>query len=156
MLKQRTIEEKVKPMIVDNSKLEIPWKPLNKPLAECRLALVTTAGIHLADQDPFDVDAKEGDPSYRVLPADSPLQNYRISHTHYDHSEADRDINCVFPITRMRELLEQGFIGSLAAENFGFMGFVLKLNLEKLKANARIVAQRLLDQQVDAVLLTPG
>ncbi|GAB6173257.1 hypothetical protein JCM15765_27350 [Paradesulfitobacterium aromaticivorans] len=120
MLKQRTIEEMVKPMIVDNSKLEIPWKPLNKPLAECQLALVTTAGVHLAEQDPFDVNAKEGDPSYRVLPADSPLEDYRISHTHYDHSEADRDINCVFPITRIRELLEQGF--------------VLKSNLEKLKA----------------------
>lgn len=156
MLKQKAVEEMVKPMILDNTELPIPWKPLNKPLAECRLALVTTAGVHLVDQDPFDVEAKEGDPSYRVLPVDSPLDAYRISHTHYDHSEADRDINCVYPITRLRELLEQGLIGSLAAENFGFMGFNLKSNLEKVKENSRIVAQKLLEQKVDAVLLTPG
>lgn len=156
MLKQRALEEMVKPAILDNSKLTIPWKPLNKPLAECRIALVTTAGVHLVDQVPFEVNAKEGDPSYRVLPADSPPENYRISHTHYDHSEADRDINCVFPITRIRALLEQGFIGSLAHNNFGFMGFVLKPNLEKLIDNARSVALRLLEQKVDAVLLTPG
>lgn len=156
MLKQRAIEEMVKPMIVNNSKLAIPWKPLNKPLTECRIALVTTAGVHLADQAPFDVNAKEGDPSYRVLPADSPLDAYQISHTHYDHAEADRDINCVFPITRMQELLEQGFIGSLGPENFGFMGFVLKSNMENLKANARTIALRLLKQKVDAVILTPG
>ena len=61
MLKQRAIEGMVKPMIIDNKGLPIPWKPLNKPLADCRLALVTTAGVHLAGQNPFDVSAKEGD-----------------------------------------------------------------------------------------------
>ncbi len=91
-----------------------------------------------------------------MLPADSPLEDYRISHTHYDHSEADRDINCVFPIMRMQELLEQCLIGSLAPDNIGFMGFILKSNLENLKANARTVALHLLEQKVDAVLLTPG
>jgi len=143
-------------MIIDNKELPIPWKPLNKPLSDCRLALVTTAGVHLADQNPFDVSATEGDASYRLLPSNTPFNAYRISHTHYDHSEADKDINCVFPVTRVQELVKKGFLGSLAPTNFGFMGFILKPLLETLKTNAQQVARKLLEQGVDAVLLTPG
>jgi len=91
-----------------------------------------------------------------LLPSDTPLDAYRISHTHYDHSEADKDINCVFPVTRVQELVKQGFLGSLAPTNFGFMGFILKPLLETLKTNAQQVARQLREQGVDAVLLTPG
>src|SRR4051794_5152453 len=39
---------------------EIPWTPLNKPLAECTVVLVSTGGVHLHHDRPFKVD---GDPT---------------------------------------------------------------------------------------------
>jgi len=45
-----------------------PWTPLHQPLSACTVALVTTAGVHLKDDAPFDIGDKEGDPTYRVIP----------------------------------------------------------------------------------------
>lgn len=140
--------------VIDLRMEPVPWTPLRKPLSRCRVALVTTTGVHLQAQKPFDVEAKEGDPSWRELPSSTPLEEYRISHTHYDHSDADQDINCVFPISRVKEMVASGQLGSLADANYGFMGFIK--DLEKLKENARAVARALLEQGVDVALGTPG
>ncbi|MBI2954136.1 MAG: hypothetical protein HYY30_07470 [Chloroflexi bacterium] len=154
MLKQQMAETAIKSFVVDCRSERVPWTAPAKPLNQCRVALVTTAGVHLKDQPAFDVEAKQGDPSFRELPSFTPLEGYRISHTHYDHSDADRDINCVYPISLVKEMVELGGIGSLAETNFGFMGFIK--DLEKLKENARTVAGALLGQEVDVVLGTPG
>jgi hypothetical protein len=42
--------------------------PLRKPLAECTVALITTAGLSLPDQPPFDTTIKMGDRSFREFP----------------------------------------------------------------------------------------
>jgi D-proline reductase (dithiol) PrdB len=156
MLKQNVTQKLVKPFIVDNAGKEIPWQPLRKPLQHCRVALVTTAGVHLKNQEPFNVKAKKGDPSFREIPANSPLNDYQITHTHYDHTDADKDINCVFPITRLMELAEAGFIGGVSSANYGFMGFILNALHETLIDNAGKVARELVKQETDVVLLTPG
>ncbi len=154
VLKEQQAETPVKPSILDLRSKPVPWMPLTKPLSRSRVALVTTAGVHLRGQAPFDVLARQGDPSFRALPSSTPLDEYRITHTHYDHSDADRDINCVFPISRVKEMVHRGYLGSLAETNYGFMGFIK--DLEKLKVNARTVARALMDQGVDVVLGTPG
>lgn len=156
MFKQTAIEVAVKPFIIDNRKKEVPWHQLKKPLQDCRVALVTTGGVHLANQTPFDVDSKNGDASFRELPTDSPLETYRITHTRYDHSEADKDINCVFPIDRLRELVKDGFIKDLSKANYGFMGFMQKPIMDQLTNNAKEIAKSLKQQETDIVLLTPG
>lgn len=143
-----------KPSLADLRSEPVPWTPLTRPLSRCRVALVTTAGVYVKGQAPFDVAAKDGDPSFRELPSSTPPEGYKISHTHYDHSDADRDINCVFPISRVQEMVDRGLLGSVAEVNFGFMGFIK--DLEGLKVNARTVAGALLVQGVDVVLGTPG
>ncbi|HEX9777941.1 MAG TPA: hypothetical protein VGA63_07315, partial [Geopsychrobacteraceae bacterium] len=41
---------------------DVPWTELARPLSACRVALVTTAGIHHKDQPPFDMtDSPGGD-----------------------------------------------------------------------------------------------
>ena len=45
-----------------------PFVPLPKPLAACRLAIVTTAGLHRRDDRPFG----PGDQTYRVIAVDTP------------------------------------------------------------------------------------
>jgi D-proline reductase (dithiol) PrdB len=56
----------------------IPWTPLRKPLSECTVALVTTAGVHLKGQKPFDMSDPDGDPSFREIPGNTPLDRKSV------------------------------------------------------------------------------
>jgi D-proline reductase (dithiol) PrdB len=89
----------------------IPWSPLHKPLIDCTVALITTAGVHLRDQVPFDMQDPEGDPTFREIPRGACRSDLMITHDYYDHRDADRDIDIVFPIHRLGELRAQGIIG---------------------------------------------
>jgi D-proline reductase (dithiol) PrdB len=135
----------------------VPWTPFTKGLKDSRFAIVTTAGVHLKDQKPFDMDDPEGDPTWREIPLGSPLEDYTITHDYYDHKDADRDINIVYPIDRMRELVEGGVIGGLAPTHYGFMGHITGRHVPTLmNITAPEVFRRLKAVGVDAVLLTPG
>ena len=70
-----------------------PFSPLNKPLEQCRLVLVTTGGTHTRDQKPFDMSDKKGDPSYRELCSDIGLEQLTITHDYYNHADALADHN---------------------------------------------------------------
>ncbi len=145
--------EKTPPIRVEG----MPWTPLTKPLKDCKVALVTTAGVHLKAQKPFDMSDPLGDPSYRELPSDTKREIYTITHDYYDHGDADKDLNIVFPVDRLRELADEGAIGALAENNYGFMGHIDGRHVETLvKKTAPEVAGKLKAQSVDAVLLTPG
>ena len=48
----------------------IPWTPVTKPLSQSVVALVTTAGVHLKSQEPFDMEDPDGDPSFRAIPSE--------------------------------------------------------------------------------------
>lgn len=135
----------------------IPWTPVNKPLHACKLALVTTSGIHHSDQPPFNMQDSEGDPSFRVIKAASIGNDYRITHDYYDHKDAEKDLNIVLPIDRCRELEQEGVIGRLADTHYSFMGHIDGRHIATLiSKTARQVASRLGEDQVDLVLLTPA
>src|SRR5262245_15141924 len=67
-----------------------PWTLLTKSLAHCRVALVTTAGVHRKEDAPFDMEDKNGDPTYRIIPRDSTRDSLCITHDYYDHRDADK------------------------------------------------------------------
>lgn len=135
---------------------EVPFVPLRKPLRACRLALVTTGGVHLRDQPPFDMADPRGDPTCRVIPADTPRERLMITHDYYDHTDAGRDLNIMLPIELFRELEQRGHIGSLAT-CYTFMGHIEPPHVEiLLRQTAPQVAGKLKQEQVDAVLLTPA
>ncbi|MCB0183056.1 MAG: hypothetical protein KDE31_02265, partial [Caldilineaceae bacterium] len=100
----------------------IPFARLTKPLHECKVALLTTGGVHLPEQPPFDMDNPDGDATYRAIPTDTPPERITITHKYYDHSDADADLNVIFPLEHFRSLVQTGIIGSLASHHFGFMG----------------------------------
>lgn len=139
------------------SEQAIPWTPIVKPLSQCRLALVTTAGVHHAAQLPFDMRDPQGDPSYRLLEGASIEGDFRITHDYYDHRDAERDLNIVFPLTRLKEWLAEGRIGALAGRHYGFMGHIDGPHIATLiERSAPEVAAQLQADGVDAVLLTPA
>jgi len=126
-----------------------------KPLSESKLALVSTAGVHLKTDTPFDVVSEYGDWSYREIPAETDPKALMISDTHYDHTDADEDINCLFPITHLNEMRQAGEIGALNDTFFGFMGFIPDTT-ELREKTAPEVADRLKADGVEVAYMTPG
>jgi D-proline reductase (dithiol) PrdB len=120
------------------------------PLAERRVAIVSSAGLVVRGEKPF----RGGDADYRVIPGGTPPDQLLISHVsiNFDRNGFQEDWNVVFPIDRLRELAAEGAIGSLAATHYSFMGATDPLRMEE---NARAVAGRLKADNVDAVLLSP-
>src|SRR5438552_17484841 len=102
----------------------IAWTPLRKPLAECSVALVSTAGVHLKSQPAHDLLNPHGDASFREIPGDTQTRNLAVDDIHCDTPDANKDTNCVFPLDRLRELVSIGMIGAIAPMHYGFMGFI--------------------------------
>ncbi len=141
--------------ILDMTEKKIPWSAHDKPIEDCTVALVTTAGLHHTDQHPFYMHNPEGDSSFREIEPGREI--ITITHDYYDHSAAERDINVVFPIDRLRELAKEGAIGEVARWHYSFMGHLLDKQLRFLIGNtAPEVASTLKSQYVDIVVLTPG
>ena len=136
---------------------DVPFTPLRKALHNCRVALVTTCGVHHRDQKPYDMTDKEGDPTFRVIDLRKPLSDLMITHDYYDHSDADKDLNIVFPVERLREFEKEGIIGKLADTAYGFMGHIDGHHIDTLiTKSAPEIAKKLKADNVDVVLLTPA
>jgi D-proline reductase (dithiol) PrdB len=133
----------------------VAWHSPRKPLAASKVALVCTAGIHLASQPAYDLSNPRGDWSFREIPSDSPAGAISVSHAHYDTEAAERDIDCVFPIRTLRALAARGVVGAVAKTHYGMMGFVPN-GAPVAQESAPAIARRLAEEGVDAVLLTPG
>ncbi len=129
-----------------------PFLPLSARLAECRLAIVTTAGLHLRSDKPFGPREQ----TYRVIPSETPTENIVQSHTSigFDRVPIIRDINISFPIDRVRELVVSGELGSLAPNCYSFMGAQREVDRFETESGPE-VAQRLRNEAVDLALITP-
>ena len=135
----------------------IPWTPLGKPLRECRIAMVTTGGVHLKSQPPFNMEDPDGDATFRAFPTDVDKAELTITHKYYDHSAADRDINVVLPIDRLHELRTEGLIGGIAPTLYSFMGHIDGPHLKTLmEQTAPELAELLVRDGAEAVFLTPA
>jgi len=120
------------------------------PLNKRRVAIVTTSGIHRKDDKPFTAGVGE----YRIIPDDADMNDLVMSHvsTNFDRTGFQQDLNICFPIERLRELRDEGVIGSVAAYHYAFMGATLPTAME---AAAKDLAGILKQDKVDAVVFTP-
>jgi len=99
----------------------------------------------------------DGDPTFRILDISRHINDFMITHDYYDHSDADKDINIVFPFQRLWELASEGHLKEIAKTHYGFMGHILGRYVQTLvNKSAQEVARRLKIDAVDVVLLTPG
>ncbi len=130
--------------------------PLRKPLNACIVALVTTAGLSLPEQTPFDVTIKRGDSSFRELPADISPQLLEMNQRSwaFDQRGILRDRNLALPLDRLKEMQRRGEIGEVAPHHYSFMGSIVGPS-KLIKETAPEVARRLKEEHVDVVLLTP-
>lgn len=128
------------------------WTPVTKELKDMTVALATAAGVHLKSDPRFNL---AGDFSFRLIPGDADVKDMMVSHGGYDNSDVNKDINCMFPIDRVRELVKDGFVKALAPVNFGFMGGGGDQDKFKNETGPEI-ARQLKAEGVDAVILTAG
>ena len=137
----------------------IPWVPLTKPLSQCRIALVSSAGLVLNRDPPFDVEVERrdpwsADPSYRVLPRETRTGDVQIFHTHINPAFAQQDLNCVMPLERLAELVAAGEVGDSAPSHYSYIGYTLRPE-RLLHETVPMIVQRMREERVDAVLLVP-
>jgi D-proline reductase (dithiol) PrdB len=129
-----------------------PFRRPAKPLAACRLAIVTTAGVHVRGDRLF----TPGDQTYRVIAAATPTVDIIQSHTSigFDRVAIMRDINVSFPIDRLRELVTRGELGGLGPNLYSFMGAQREVTRIESQTGPE-AARRLVDEGVDLALITP-
>jgi D-proline reductase (dithiol) PrdB len=89
------------------------------PLTRRRVAIISTAGLHRRDDRSFTIIACD----YRIIPGDIKMNDLVMSHTstNFDRTGFQQDWNVVFPLDRLRELTDQGLIGSIADFHYSFM-----------------------------------
>jgi D-proline reductase (dithiol) PrdB len=129
----------------------IPWTPFKGKLEEAAVCLVSSAGVRLKTDTPYNTD---GELSYRVIPATATGADLAYDDTHYDHSCADADINCIFPIDRLRELAAAQRIGGLSERHFSF-GFTTKLKQLRDETLPKLLKE-IESVRPDVVVLTGG
>jgi D-proline reductase (dithiol) PrdB len=134
----------------------VPWAPLSKPLSECRIALVSSAGFVTSDQESFDETRRGGDPSFREVPSDVDLATLRDTHRSesFDHSGMRTDPNLALPVDRLRELARAGRIGRVNRRHLSFMGSLTATGVF-VRDTAPAAARLLVEDGVDVALLVP-
>lgn len=139
---------------------EIPWAPVRKPLAESKLSLLSTAGLSMRDDIPFDMEMERqkptrGDPSWRRLRADASSATIAANHLHIDTGYIERDLNVALPLDRARELVAEGVVGSLADSHYSIMGYQGGDTTELEQRSAPEIAAEMKREEVDLALLAP-
>ena len=132
----------------------LPASKLQKPLSQCKIALVTDGGL-----------VPLGNPD-RMVPVNSvkfsvyPIarkerldpKEYEVKHQGYDNSYVLADPNRLVPVDAMRDLEKKGVIGKLADWFYTTAGVMN--TLENGKKFGRGIAELLKKDGVDAVILT--
>jgi D-proline reductase (dithiol) PrdB len=139
---------------------EIPWTPLSRPLADCTVAMISSAGLALRTDRPFDQEGERrnpwwGDPSYRVIPRTATEKDVKAYHLHINPSFAEQDLNCLLPLQRLLALEASGEIGRSAPSHYSFMGYILQPQM-LLEESIPAMIRHLKADRVDAVVFVPA
>ena len=134
----------------------VPFTPFDRGLSKSTIAIVTAGGVHLREQDGFNIADELGDLGYRVIPQDVDPSQLMVTHHHYDHSDADKDINVVFPIDVLRDLHGEGFVGGVAKKHVGYMGYTMQLKAMYEGTAPEIANEIDKGSNADVVVLTGG
>ncbi len=137
-----------------------PWMPMSKPLSQTTIALVTSAGISLKSDPPFEMEREKreplwGDRSFRMIPRDTTENDIDVNHLHINTTYIKQDINVILPLARMAEFEQEKLIGRLATTAYSFYGFQWQ-NDDFLREAIEPISRKMKMEKVEAVLLTPA
>ncbi|MFP5487304.1 MAG: glycine/sarcosine/betaine reductase selenoprotein B family protein [Acidimicrobiia bacterium] len=145
-----------------------PFTPVTTPLAESRVALVTSSG-HFVDGDdpePFGVtdmsqseaEARIGEflraePTLSGIPVDTPADQLRVRHGGYPIEAVLADHQVALPIGHLTTLAARGVIGAVAPRAYSFVGATSQLRLRDRVAPEW--AETLREDDVDLAVFVP-
>jgi D-proline reductase (dithiol) PrdB len=127
------------------------WCPVQKVLKNSRVALLTSAALRLAHQEPF---IHREDLSYRLVPSDPQAGEIIIDHHSGIGTVPKQDPEVVFPRTALAELAKKGIVGELAPFHVSVMGGVRRQKEIETEL-APAIARELKKAEVDLALLVP-
>jgi D-proline reductase (dithiol) PrdB len=151
----QTINERYPGSMIEKDSF-VPLAMLRKPLSESKVTLISSCGVHAKSDAPLDVCHPFGDFRFRRVPSNSRHEDLIIHQLKYPHDDADVDINVIFPIERLQELVSEGRLGALTVNFFSFIGY--NMDPEKFEATvAHDIAEAVAEEeQADAALLAPA
>lgn len=139
---------------------EIPWTSLEKPLTACKVALISSGGMALRSDRPFDQEGERrnpwwGDTSFRVIPRGTQAGEVKVYHLHIDPSFGEADFNCLLPIDRLVDLEMERVIGKAAETHYVFMGYTPQPG-KLISKSVPAMIKGLKAEGVDVVVLVPA
>jgi D-proline reductase (dithiol) PrdB len=132
------------------------------PIKSARVALLTSAGLYLKDEQPsFDLERERreplwGDPTYRVIPRHVRQTEIAMAHLHLNPQDTLADFNIALPLDVFARFEDEGKIGSLAKNNYSFMGYQGSSSEGWRDVYGPELATRLTEDRVDLLILAPG
>lgn len=120
------------------------------PLSQRQVAIVSTAGLFLRGEQPF----QAGDPDFRRIPHSAAADDVLMSHVsvNFDRTGWQRDPETVLPRAALDRLAADGTIGGVAPGHYSFMGAT---DPQAMAGQARSVAAQLKDEGSDSAILIP-
>ena len=138
---------------------EIPWAEVSKALSESRVSVVSTAGLSMKGDLPFDMETERqrpswGDPTWRRLRGDVTTDTIQAHHLHIDTRHLMADLDVCFPVPLLRELESEGVVGEVAPSHYSIMGFQ-GVDLRRFQPSCREIAEAMVEEAVDLALFVP-
>jgi hypothetical protein len=134
---------------------EVAFAPLAKPLAESRVALLSTSDVSLRLDDGGEVSAAETTVgNVYGLPFDTPVDRLYSRQESYDRYATNLDdIDSYLPLSHLRAFAAEGRIGAVTENFFNLnRGYSKRLMAE---TTAPLALERLREAAADVAILTP-
>ena len=137
------------------------WAEFTPRLADARIALITSAGLYLKDDQPsFDGERERneptwGDPTHRVLPSDVTSGVLGMMHLHVNNHDVLQDHNIALPTDVLAELVDERVVGGSTAHHVSVMGYQQAGVDVWRQETAPAIASLLREEGADGVVLAP-
>ncbi len=149
-----TVNERYPGSMITNTDV-VPLAKLTKPMAEARLTFISTAGVQPKGSMPFDTVHPVGDYTFRRVPSASKPADLEIHQLKYPTFGANEDLNVIFPIERLQDLVAEKFIGGLTENFYSFIGY--NMDPQRLERTlAEEIAAAVEAENPDVALLAPA
>ena len=132
-----------------------PFTPLKRALPLLNIALISSAGAYINGTEAFDLDAKDGDMTYREIPVEVGASDVAYAVKGYDAAAVLEDRNSQIPIDRLREYQENAVIGQLNNVWWSVSPFIPNAVRVGEELGSALV-ERLQRYEVRAALLIPA
>jgi hypothetical protein len=134
---------------------DAPFAALKKPLADSRLALISTSEIARRSDADQRTPLEKGElGNVYTIPSDAPLADLYSHSLSFDkHATSLDDVNAFFPITRLQEKVAEGRIGSLGQNAIALFNAYSQRRTREVDAPEVLALCRA--DAVDAALLVP-